>query len=68
MSAKWQRITDPELAAELYSGKLLYEFGGVPPKDTNFGDRQPQPAVGWGSSWDWILGLSAWSFYVLLEE
>ena len=69
MPAKWLRVTDPELAAELYAGGLLYEFGGIAPKGAYFGDIRPKPAFGWNNiGWDWILGLSHWSFYVLLEE
>lgn len=58
------RVTDPELAAQLYDAGLLYEEIGWD------GPLDPKPAKWWNPSaafWRSIMA-SRWCFYVLLEE
>ena len=60
------RVTDPELAAQLYDAGLLYEECGYD------SPRHPIPARWWGwnpTSMFWLRIMDTrWRFYVLLEE
>ena len=60
------RVTDPELAAQLYDAGLLYEECGYD------SPRHPIPARWWNPTTDkfWlrIITDTSWRFYVLLEE
>lgn len=59
------RVTDPELAAQLYDAGLLYEECGYD------SPCHPSPARWWNPTTDkfWrSVMASSWRFYVLLEE
>lgn len=57
------RVTDPELAAELYESGLLYE-------EDSSDELGILPAYGWSPAtrWDARLRYKGWQFYMLLEE
>ena len=59
---KWQRVTDPKLAEQLYSNGLLYE------KHEAYDDYAL--ACDWNphTEWSYRMHYREWSFYVLLEE
>lgn len=61
MTTRFVRVTDPDVAQELYRSKLLYE------------QQRNDPIVlawGWGTGpvWEHPLSCVNWKFYVQLED